>query len=408
VVATARVHAQVRIGKRIAKLAARAICIFVTRTDARVAKTARALTAQRARLPEFAQTRRVAAVAIEVIAIVARFGRFDDAIATSRIDTEVRIGEHVAKLASRAICILITRAGVIGRIAEAARALRSHQAGLPDFAQTRRVAPVAVRRISIVAGFRRFEDEVAATRIDTGIGIGNDVAQLAHGAIGIFIAGAREVRRIAQAACAIRRERARLEQLLQAHGVAAVAVRRIAVFASFGRFEDVIAATRIDADIRIGHRIAEFSSGAIDALVASTSVIRGITESAGALTRNRTRLAEFAETNVIASVAARRIAVVTCFGNFEDAIAASRIDADVWIRRGVAKLNARAIREFVASTDVARGIAERARTNVVIARARLPELPQAYRIAAIAIVLIAIIAAFARVDDAIAATGRDA
>jgi len=364
------------------------------------------LAAHRTDLANFAQTDRIAAVTIDAISVVASFGRFEHTIATTRSHTNVGVVEQVAELSIGTIRILIASTRVVRRIAELARALRRHHTRLAEFTETNRIASVAIGVVSVFASFASFENEVAAARIDARIGIRDEIAEFAHWTIRILIADANEARQITGSTRAFAREQARLPEFLQTRRIAAVTVVGVAVFTSFTSFQDVVTTARINANVGICDRIAKLAHGTIDALVASTGVIRRIAEAAGALTRKRTRNADFTETEAIASVAAHRIAIVTSFGHFDDAIATARIDANIRVGRRVAKLDARTIREFVASTDVARWIAERTGTNVIVTRTRLSEFLQTLRIATVTIVQVVVIATFTHFEHAVAATCR--
>jgi len=106
---------------------------------------------------------------------------------------------------------------------------------------------------------------------------------------------------------------ARLPEFPQTNGVATVAVRRVAVVASFACFQNVITAARIHAKVRIGKRIAELAARAIRIVITRTDAACRITEAAGALIRGRTGLAELEHTPRIATIAWRRISVVATF-----------------------------------------------------------------------------------------------
>jgi len=350
-VAATHGNALVRIERRVAVLAHGTVRIGIasTRVIRWIAELARALRRARAGLANFLEARAVATVAVRRIAVVATFAGFQHEVATTRIHANVRICNRIAELSHWTISIHVASAGVVRRVAETARALHRTRAGLTDFLEARRVTTVAVRRIAVVATFGRFHDEVATARIHANVRIRNRIAQLTTRTIRILVTSARVIGDVAEAARALRIERAGLPDFPQTHRRAAVTVRRIAVVASFAGFENVVATAWIHAEVRVCHGVAKLHAGTIGILVASANAARRITEGARALRINRTGLTKLEQTHGIAAVTSRRIAVVATFGRFHDEVATSRRDALIRIGHRIAQLTTRTIRILVTS-----------------------------------------------------------
>lgn len=156
-ISAARCHA--RIGRRldVANIRHGTIGVLIASADAaiRIAEAAGANHISPARLPEFLRTHRIATVAGCLVAIVATFSDLDNGIATARWDTRVRIGHRRAKLSHRAIRVGVASAHHIRRIAEFARACRTHaHTCSPEFEKTNTIATITVCPIAVVATLR--------------------------------------------------------------------------------------------------------------------------------------------------------------------------------------------------------------------------------------------------------------
>jgi hypothetical protein len=228
---------------------------------------------------------------------------------------------------------------------------------------------------------------------------------LESGAIDVGVTCANH--RIAEAARADVAHRARLSELLQALRIATVTVVQVVVVAAFARIDDTIAAAGGHACVRVEDSVALLARGTISIVVANALIDHRIAKTARAGRRSRAALEKLDETHGIAAIGGRRIAVIATFTHFDDAIAAPRSDAHIRVRYGIANIRHRAIRRGITRANVTVGIAESAGANHV-GETGLSKLFQANPIAAVIGHGIAIVAAFSRIEDAIAATGRDA
>lgn len=242
----------------------------------------------------------------------------------------------------------------------------------------------------------------ARGRHDARMGIGHRVALFTHGAIRILIAHALIHGAIAIAATAFVVVGARFAKLLGTRNIATVSGQRIAVVATFVRFEDTIAATRDNACIRIGARVADLARRAIYILVASANV--RITQTARARRARCACFAKFNQASDIAAIAGRCIAVVTTFVRFEDAIATTKRHANIRIGDHIANAAVWTIRVLVAGTNVTRRIAETALAIAGGSTASLTKFSQTRGITTVTGGFIAIIAPFADFNDEITAT----
>lgn len=225
-----------------------------------------------------------------------------------------------------------------------------------------------------------------------------------------MIAGTNAPSRIAESAVARARITiARFSELNQAICAATVPGVLVAIVASFSRFNDEIAASRIDADV--GHRlgIADLTARTIRVLIAGARSVRGIAETAGARAGTiGTRLTNFQEARAAAPISVARIVIVASFAHFEHAIATTGIDTHVGARNDVAQLRAIAIRSFVTSADDSNRIAKAAFARSRTIGTKLPNFEQTAGGTAIAARRIVVIATFAEFDHSIATTGNDA
>lgn len=185
-----------------------------------------------------------------------------------------------------------------------------------------------------------------------------------------------------------------MQQLDFACAVAAVAVRRIAVIATFIRFDDAIATSRSNTGIRCRQDIAHIGHGTIGILIASTRAGIRIAETARANHIGHAGLSEFLEAHRIATVAGHRIAVVATFTHIDHVVAASRHDADIRVWPRCTYLPHCAIGVRIASTDIARWIAIPAGARRAHARTRAPEFKETNAVATVAIRAIAVITTF--------------
>ncbi len=164
---------------------------------------------------------------------------------------------------------------------------------------------------------------------------------------------------------------------------------------------------RHDAGMRHGRGVANLIRWTIGILVAHALIHGAIAISAVAFRVICARLAKFLHARGAATVAILDIAVVAAFIGFEDAIATSRWDAGVRVVAGIANFARRAIRIFVAHALIHGAIAISATAFRVI-RACFAKFLHARGIATIAILDIAVVAAFIGFEDAIATPWIDA
>lgn len=326
-----------------------------------------------------------------------------------RHDARMRIGIRVAHLRHGTIGIFVAHALVHRVVAVATAAFGVIGARLVDFLRAIRSASIARRSVAVVAAFIHFEDIIATTGGHAKVRIGNGIADVAAGAIGVPIASAFVVRRIAESTfAAVGRRIAGLSQLEQACRAAIIAWRHVAVVASLAHFNDRIAAPRIDTCMGRRRCVADLAARAIGIVVAGAGPIGGITESAGACRPKLAALANFTQTGVVAAIIRGRIAIVAALTHFEDAIATTRIDAFIRARENAAQLHARAIRIVVTSAHGPDGIAETRGAGRRATRTSLPDLELARAAAAVAIHHVVVVAGFADFEDAIATTSKDA
>lgn len=383
------------------------ILIAFTRIVRGIAESRGAGIAKRAALPDFNQASLRTAIAVGGIAIVASFGHFDDTIAAARIDALVWPGQDVADLHARTIRSFITSADVADGITEsAATGHRAARARLTDFEQTRGIAAIAVRRVVVVASFAHFHDAVATTGRHTGIRIRRRFAdRSSRRTIGIFVTYARAIERITSAARTRRRQDARFAKLEQTRRRATIAVRGIAVVASFAEFDHVITTTRIDTNIRICLDVAKLHPRTIDIFVAGAD--EHVAKAARAHGAQETRLAELFQALRIAAVAIDEITVVATFTEIQDVVAAADRNTFIGSQVRFADTTARAIFVAIAGADVPHGIAEVAGARISHVGAGLADFEQAELRAAVAIVQIAIVATFAHIEHVISARRID-
>ena len=374
----------------------RTIGILVTNAAVvhRVARRARTLIGRRARFAKLAQTHGAAAVARHHIAVVATFAHFDDLIATPRHHAHVRVGLHIAQLESGTIDVRVARAN--HHVAETARANRTCHAGLSELLQALRVATVARRRIAVVAPLTRVDHAIATTCSDALVRHQRQVARLVGTAIRIAITDALIDHRIAETARARRRRHTALQQLDEAHRIATIAGRRIAIVATFVHFDDAIAASRSNTAIRTRLHIAHIGHGTIGILIARANIAVRIAESARTGHIEHAGLSEFLQTHRIATVAGHRIAVVATFTYVENIVPTSRRDAHIRVWRRRTYLAHCAIGIRIASADVTRRIAIPARTRRTRTRTHLPEFEETNAIATVAIRAIAVVTPLSR------------
>lgn len=135
-VTTTTRNALVRIKARVADVVHRAVDVFVALARAARGITSVACTSTRkcTRLTDFQEALAIATIAGRRIAVIAPFVDFDDAIATSRIHTEIGVVAHVAELSHRTIRNFIADTGILRNIAKLARSLftepQSYRAGV--------------------------------------------------------------------------------------------------------------------------------------------------------------------------------------------------------------------------------------------------------------------------------------
>jgi hypothetical protein len=94
----------------------------------------------------------------------------------------------------------VAGAGIIGGIAEPARALRRQRARLAELEEALRVTAITSEEVAVVAGLSGFEDPVAAPRRDALVGAAGSLAEISRRAVRVLVAGARIGRRVAVAA----------------------------------------------------------------------------------------------------------------------------------------------------------------------------------------------------------------
>jgi len=384
-----------------------ASCVAITATVFAGTQVARALVVVVARLAELQETAGITTVPGDGVAVVATFARFDQAVATAERDAHIMIGSRVADLLPRAIVVVVTRANIVDAVARTARAIVAVFARLVEFQQTRRTATIARNGVAVVARLRSVDSTVAAPRFDALVRVGRFVADFSFAAVVVLVAGANVVDAVARTARAIVAVFARLVEFEQTGGTATIAGGGVAVVAAFPRFDLVIAAPGRQAHVGIWLGVADLRRGAIVIFGAGAHVRVRIAQAARAGSVVFAYFAELEQTLGVAAVAGNVVTVVAPLGRFDSAVAATRFDTLVRVRRFVADFGFVAIGVLVTGANVADGVARAARAIGVVF-AGLVEFEQTGATATIARGGVAVIAAFARVDLAIAATGREA
>jgi len=359
-------HASVRSSSGVTGLTHRAIFVDVANTHVgrAVAVTAVALGSVGAHLTEFLRASGAAAVAVHRIAVVATFARFDDAVAAASRDADMRIRVRVADFACSTIAVHVANTHVGRAVAVTAVALGSVGAHFTEFLRASSCAAVAVHHVAVIATFARFHDAVTAATRDAGVGIGVQVANVAHRAICVFVALAGAALRITRSAFASTRKCTRLADLQEAGAAATVSGDRIAIVAAFVHLEHAVSATRINADVGICARVAELSAAAVIVLITRADAARRIAETTFARDRRQAGLPEFEQALRGASVAIHEVSVVATFTGRENAVATTKGHAFIRIERLVAFFADCAIGIFVAGARIIRIVAELARALV--------------------------------------------
>lgn len=302
---------------------------------------------------------------------------------------------------------MIASARIVGRVAESRDAGIGKRAALPNLDFACAGATIVGIDVAIVASFIGFDHAIAASRVDAEMRIRKKIAQLRGRTICVFIAGAHGSNRITEStgACggAARTRQSNFEQTGTATTVAA---RLVVVVAAFAHFNDAVAATGNHTRIGVRGKLAHRGTGrTIGIFVASTGGINGVARAARARRRRHARFAQFEQTGAIATIVARRIAIVATFTDFNNEIATSRIHTRIRCGLDAAKLATGTINIRIASAY--HRVTKAARADAAYST-RSSEFFQALSIAAVTIVQIAVVAAFAEIERAIAATARNA
>ena len=336
--ATRNHYASMRHGRGVAGLAHSTIAVLVA--DAligrRVAIRAAAFGAVRARFAQFLGAKCTATIARHRIAIIAAFIGFEDAVTATSHDTGIRIRRRIADFAACAIHVIVARTNI--HVTQPARARCARGASFAKLDQTSAVTTIIVGGIAVVAAFIGFDAAITTRERNADVRIGRRIARRSAGTIRVLITSAHVAIGIAESALAIaRRHVAGLSEFEQTRRAATIARRRIAVVAPFGRFDHRVSAARIHADVRHCGRIANLTRRTIRFGIASAGVIGRITETAGARRRTtRAGQTNFQQAHVVAAVITRQVAVVATFAHFEDAIAATLVDALMRARKDAA------------------------------------------------------------------------
>lgn len=239
-------------------------------------------------------------------------------------------------------------------------------------------------------------------RNDARVRCGFRVADLAHWAIGVFVANALIHGIVAIAAAAFRTIGAHHAELFGAISSAAITGHCIAVVTPLVGLKHRIATSCGHAGIWRSCRIANFARAAIHILITRAYIHVAQTTPAGCACS--ARFSEFNQAARIASIARCGVAVVAPFVGFEHRIATTSRHADIRIGRCIAKVPVDAIAVVITCTDVASRIAISAFARIRRTIAGLSFFKRAQCAAAIAAHDIAVVAAFVGFENEVTAS----